>query len=126
MSMYWFDLTVKGISNDIDTINVWSTNSLENETNLNEIKLSSESLHDIQKIWVEIYGTPTTEPIQLPKDYKCLNITIPIINVISTQVSNEKVMWGMDKFIVRESKKQFNIEAIQRASEYKIKKSKYQ
>ena len=92
MSMYWFDISVMGILNDNDTINIWKANSIASETNLDQIKLSTKDLGNLEKIWIEIYDTPTTEPIQLPKDYKCLNITIPVINVIEAQLFNEKVM----------------------------------
>lgn len=123
VSMYWLDLSVKGISNDRDTLSIWETNSMGRETNMNQIKLKQQDLADIQKIWVEVYDTPTTDPIELPKEYKCLDITIPLINVIGAQVWSEKVMWGMDEFVIKETKRHYKVEAIQRQSEFKIKKA---
>lgn len=122
MSTYWFGLSIMGISKSNDTLNLWSTNTLGKETDLNQITLTRDKVNNINKLWVEIFNTPTTDPIFLPNEFGCVNITIPIINVIWAHVSNKHVMWGMDKFIVRESKNMYKIEAITRNKKYKIKK----
>ena len=121
MSMYWSYLTVKGITQDLDTISLWKTNSIGSQEDEKLIQLKGKKIEDLKNIWVELYKTPTTGPIALPSNYNCLDITIPLIK--PSQVWNKEIMSGFDEFIILESKKNYKVTAIQRQSIYKIKKA---
>lgn len=121
MSMYWYYLTVKGVTQDLDTITLWKTNSIGSQENEKLIQLKGTKIKDLKNIWAELYKTPTTSPIELPSSYNCLDITIPLIK--PSQIWNKKIMSRFDEFIILESKRNYKVTAIQRQRTYKIKKA---
>lgn len=123
ISIFYDNITIKGISSNEDTVAVWNANSTYNQNNLNKIEIHKSELEGIVKIWLEIHGKSTTEPIHLPIEYDCLDITIPIYNVLAIKFSDRKLMQGMDEFIIQSSKKHYIVNCIQRKSKIKIRKS---
>lgn len=124
IEFYWLDLKVKGMQNNKDTISILESKSISRKENPYLIFLDSNSLEEVTHIWVEIYNSATTKPIQLPSVYKCLQINIPLIDVIGSQVWDRRIVWGMDEFVIKKCPNKYRVKSIKRNSVYKIKKSK--
>ena len=124
MNMNWFHMELKALNSENDTTTVWRPNSFDNNTNFYEVVFNKKEFNGLKEIWLEFWNQPTTKPINLPKNYNCMEITIPILLTINGSQLSESLSLGMNELLIKRKNRMYIVESPRRNKVYRIKNCK--